>query len=377
MFQLDDIQGLDSLKKEIVTLISGKQFPHTSLFLGAEGNEKLHLAYATARMLMCDNNEDGVCCERCNACKRTLHFTHPDILFSFPFIKKGDSDSQSEDYLSEWKALFVSNPYMNVFEWSSQQSEDNKMPNITAYECSQIVRKLGMRPYEAKQKVMLIWMPEYLGKESNRLLKILEEPPEDTYIILVAEDQEKILNTILSRCQLFKVDPMSTEEVHKVLVDYFKKTASEARMAAFMADGNMSVALSLFNEGNLAKNDEFVEWLRLCYRYQHGEIIKWVEHFATYNKEVKKYILKFGIHFANEMLKIKYNYGSDNIRLPEGMLETAARLCPLLSFESIEKLVKILDEEIYLTERNCNTKMQMIYTSGHIHRLFNGKRFVA
>ncbi|MCO6461317.1 MAG: hypothetical protein J5I59_07930 [Saprospiraceae bacterium] len=377
MFRLEDIKGLDSLKKEISTLVGNGQFPHTSLFIGPEGNEKLHLAYTTARLLLCENGLDGALCGQCSACKKSGHFTHPDILFSFPFIKKGDSDSQSNDFLMDWKALFMSNPYMTVFDWASQQSEENKIPNITAFECSQIIRKLNMRPYEARHKIMLIWMPEYLGKESNRLLKILEEPPEDTYIILVAEDTEKILNTILSRCQLFHVDPMQTEEIEAVLMEFFKKSPEDARSASFMARGNMAEALSLFNEGNLEKNEEFVKWLRLCYNFNHLEIIKWIEHFATYSKEVRKYILKFGIHFVSEMLHIKYNYGSGKVSLPAGMIDTATRLCPLLSFESMEELVRILDREIYLTERNCNAKMQLLYTSGKIHRLFNGKRFVA
>jgi len=220
-------------------------------------------------------------------------------------------------------------------------------------------------------------MPEYLGKESNRLLKILEEPPADTYIILVAEDTERLLPTIMSRCQLFKIKEMDQEGVKTVLTSFFHKNNEEAQMASYLANGNMIEALSLFNENNLEKNDIFVEWLRLCYSFQHIEIIKWVDHFATYTREVQKYILKFGIHFVKEMIKIKYNFGKNEINLPEKMVDIASKLCPLLSFESIEELIQILDREIYLTERNCNAKMQLMYTSGHIHRLFQGKRFLA
>lgn len=377
MFRIEDIQGQEMIKNEVSRMVANDHFPHATLFLGGEGSEKLHYAYVVARMLMCENRLDGQLCNTCNSCKKSLNFTHPDILFSFPFVREGSGDFQSDDFLGDWKKAFQANPYMNVYEWAGIQNAGNKQPNITAYECLQIQRKLQMKPFESSQKVLLLWMPEFLGKESNRLLKILEEPPANTYIILVAEDPERILPTILSRCQLFKIEDLTAADVRNILERFFKKTPEEAEMASYLAQGNMMEALSLFNENNLEKNTEFVEWLRLCYSFNHAEIIKWVEHFATYTREVQKYILKFGIHFVNEMLKIKYNYGPGDISLPPKMIETATRLCPLLSFESIEELVRILDNEIYLTERNCNTKMQLIYTSGHIHRLFNGKRFVA
>jgi len=377
MFTQKDIQGLKGIQNEVSVMITNDHFPHATLFMGSEGTEKLHYAYLVARMLMCENRTAAGACEVCNSCKKTINFTHPDILFSFPFVKSGSGESQCDDFLPEWKKAFKANPYMNVFEWAQAQDAGGKQPNINAFECLQIQRKLQMKPFESDRKVLLLWMPEYLGKESNRLLKILEEPPADTYIILVAEDSERLLPTILSRCQLFKVPELSQQEVANVLTGFFGKTLEEAEMASYLAEGNMIEALSLFNENNLEKNSEFVDWLRLCYSFPHLEIIKWVDHFATYTREVQKYILKFGIHFVKEMIKIKYNFGNNEISLPEKMVETASRLCPLLSFESIEELIKILDREIYLTERNCNAKMQLLYTSGHIHRLFKGKKFFA
>ncbi|MBK6371670.1 hypothetical protein [Candidatus Brachybacter algidus] len=377
MFRLEDIQGLEALKSEVMTMVHNDHFPHATLFLGNEGNEKLHFAYVVARILMCENRETEGLCNVCNSCKKSMTFTHPDILFSFPFVKSGTGDFQADDFLMDWKKTFKANPYMNVYEWSQAQDAGGKQPNINAFECLQITRKLQMKPFESDRKVLLLWMPEYLGKESNRLLKILEEPPADTYIILVAEDTERLLPTIMSRCQLFKIKEMDQEGVKTVLTSFFHKNNEEAQMASYLANGNMIEALSLFNENNLEKNDIFVEWLRLCYSFQHIEIIKWVDHFATYTREVQKYILKFGIHFVKEMIKIKYNFGKNEINLPEKMVDIASKLCPLLSFESIEELIQILDREIYLTERNCNAKMQLMYTSGHIHRLFQGKRFLA
>ena len=377
MFTEKDIQGLEGIQSEVRMMIGNDHFPHATLFMGNEGTEKLHFAYLVARMLMCEDRSSPGVCEQCNSCKKTINFTHPDILFSFPFVKSGSGESQCDDFLSEWKKAFKANPYMNVFEWSQAQDAGGKQPNINAYECLQVQRKLQMKPFESDRKVLLLWMPEYLGKESNRLLKILEEPPADTYIILVAEDTERLLSTILSRCQLFKVPELSQQEVANVLRGFFGKTSDEAEMASYLAEGNMIEALSLFNENNLEKNSEFVDWLRLCYSFPHLEIIKWVDHFATYTREVQKYILKFGIHFVKEMIKIKYNFGNNEISLPKNMVETASRLCPLLSFESIEELIKLLDREIYLTERNCNAKMQLLYTSGHIHRLFKGRKFFA
>lgn len=377
MFRTEDIQGADTLLETVQTLISQGQLPHATLLLGAEGNEKLRIAYVIARMLVCEGEKRGAICGVCQACVKSASVNHPDIMFSFPFVKQGEGLAQADDYILEWKKAFQANPFFSVYDWVKIQGDDKKQPNINANECLQIVRKLQMRPFEASCKVLILWMPEYLDKEGNRLLKVMEEPPPNTYLILVGQSTERILVTILSRCQLFKVPPLSREEATANLVKYFGKEENQAGTASLIAEGNMVEALALLDADSIEKNELFVEWLRVCFKHDLKSVLAWVDQFALFNKEEQKYILRFGIHFLKEILKIKWNFGAQQISLPAAFIEVASKLAPTLSLEGIVTLTKMLENEIFYIERNCHIKMQLIYTSGEIHRVFGKSRLMA
>jgi len=215
---------------------------------------------------------------------------------------------------------------------------------------------------------MIIWMPEYLAREGNRLLKIIEEPPEATYIIFVGEESDKVLNTILSRCQLFKVPPVETTHLADILHNQFGKDQEIATITAAMANGNVMEALSLFSEDNQNYNEVFINWLRKCYLMNRKEIVDWCDQFARYDKEVQKYILSFGIHFMQEMSRCMWNPDYD-AGLSSDWKLTLKNLIPLMDFEKVERLTKILENEIYFVERNCNMKIQLLSTSIELHQL--------
>ncbi len=194
----EDIIGQDRVKSFLLNLASSERVPHALLFLGNTGCGNLALATAFAQLLQCENPDavTGACGE-CPACRKAAAFTHPDIHFSFPAV---GTNAVSTDYLKEWRKFLGENPYASANEWLQRLGAENKQGNINKEECNAIIKKLSLKAFEGRYKILLMWLPEYLGKEGNRLLKLIEEPPDQTIFLLAAENQDQILNTILSRC---------------------------------------------------------------------------------------------------------------------------------------------------------------------------------
>ena len=204
--QFNELIGLDRSIDRLRSMAQPGRMPHAMLLVGPEGSGKLPLALALAQYLLCEQRTDADACGQCSNCRKLQILQHPDLHFVFPVV---GSKMTSDQYLVQWRAALAENPYLNVNDWLQSIGAENKQGNISKEECLAIVKKLSLKSFESRSKVMLIWLPEYLGKEGNRLLKIIEEPPVDTYFILVAQQTELILNTILSRCQLLKVDAFS------------------------------------------------------------------------------------------------------------------------------------------------------------------------
>jgi DNA polymerase-3 subunit delta' len=371
MFAFNQIRDNEELIDSTRHLVLNGRFPHAALFLGNEGNEKLKLAYATARYLLCENPSATDICGDCNNCHKSAHFSHPDILFSFPFIKSGDVN-QCLDCINQWLDAVRQNPYLNVFEWVNKLDTPGKIPNINVTECLRIVKDLSMRPFLGDKKVMIIWMPEYLSKEGNRLLKIIEEPPENTYILFVAEDKERILGTIISRCQTFRVAPMSSTDVADILQQEFGKDRDSAELVAGMSNGSVMEALSLYDDNNQKYNQLLIDWLRLCYILDREALVKWSEEFNQLSREVQKYILRFGAHFFLQLIRQKWNYNLQN-SYNDRWDEIIKNLIPLLDYTKINQSVEMLEEAQYFVDRNCNMKIQMINISIKMHQLLRNK----
>ena len=238
--------------------------------LGPTGSGNLALALAFAQLLQCENARlsatDGAC-GACNACRKAAQFAHPDIHFSFPTV---GTNAVSTDYAKAWRQSLAENPYADVHTWLQRLGAENKQGNITKDECNAIVKKLSLKAFEGRYKILLMWMPEYLGKEGNRLLKLIEEPPEQTIFLLVAENQEAILNTILTRCQLVKTDTLTDEEVAAGLQAHRGLDAARARQIAFLAGGDFQLCLRRRRYTRPRRCPLLLDWLRKCWRGNAG-----------------------------------------------------------------------------------------------------------
>ena len=346
-------------------MLASGRMPHAQLFLGSEGSGKLALALAFVQYLMCDHPTDTDSCGTCKNCTRIAKLIHPDFHFSYPTIGTNVPSSQ---YAKEWRLAIAENPYMNPNQWLQFIGAENKQGNINKVECVQIIHKLKLKSFEGKHKILLMWMPEYLGKEGNRLLKIIEEPPENTLFILVAENTELILNTILSRCQIIKINAFSDEEIEKALIHQKNIDPKTATAIAQLAEGNFNKALSLLAQKENNNAALFLDWMRKCYVGNGVQLVEWVNKFVAIGRENQKHFFLYALHFLREYLHLKLA-GNLPIRLQAKELKTAQNLTEIIDLDQIEAISNLMNDCAYYIERNANPKVLLLDTSIKMNKI--------
>ncbi len=367
--QFKEVIGQEKIISQLVQMHKNGRVPHALMFLGNEGSGNLALALAFAQYHICEDKKDDESCGVCHNCRKAQKMVHPDVHFSFPVIGK----AVSNDFVGLWRNAVLENPYISYSQWiASLDTEGNKQGNISKDECDSIIKKLSLKTFEGKKKVLIIWLPEYLGKEGNRLLKIIEEPPENTMIILVAENQDAILQTILSRCQILKIPGIDDEAVVKALEQREQVDSEKATATALMAAGNYNAALEYLHTATSEIPKLFVDWLRKCYVGNPLELVKSAENLATLGKENQKFFLKYGLHFLRELLLVKFSSGGHSRLLAEE-LTIANKLTNVIDLEQLEDISEILSDCHYDLERNAYSKLLFLDAGISIHRILKKK----
>jgi DNA polymerase-3 subunit delta' len=369
--KFENVIGQTNTKRILRGMVESGRMPHALLLLGASGAGALALALAYTQYVLCENKtESGDSCGVCSACHKTAKFIHPDLHFSYPTV---GAKATSVQYLKEWRKALHENVYMSGFDWLQKLDAENRQGNITRDECAEILNKLSLKVFEGNHKILLMWLPEYLGNEGNRLLKLLEEPPEDTLFILVAENQEQILTTILSRCQLVKVPNLSDEEVSQgLLLRGVFSQLDEAQSIAHLSDGNLQEAMRLAQDAQDDNAAMFLDLMRRTWKGNGVELLSWVEKFAIIGREKQKLLFKYGLHFLREVLFLKMT-GRENLRLRQREKETALQMQKVLDLEKIEKLSTLFDDCTKHIERNANPKILFLDTTIQMHKILRGE----
>ncbi len=362
-----NIIGQHTVKQKLLESIAAKKIPHAQIFMGPEGSGTLPLALAFAQLLVCENPTKTDSCGTCAGCLKASKFAHPDVHFTFPTV--GGSGSVSSNYLKEWRDAISTNPYLNVFDWVSILGAENKQGNINKAECVQILQKLSLKSFESPNKVLVIWMPEYLKKEGNRLLKLIEEPPKNTYFILVAEDSEEILGTILSRCQIVKVPQIAEDDILASLLDKHQVEPSKAKNIARLANGNYLVAQKMMAELDNNSAIVFLEWMRKSWKGNGAEIVDWVNEIATVGRENQKFFLQYGLHFLRECLVMPWQT-QEQLRLGQEEINTAEKMRQVLDWSKIEAMCALINDCSYHVERNANTRVLFMDASLQLNTIF-------
>lgn len=349
------------------------RIPHALMFLGTPGSGGLALALAFAQYALCENKAEGEPCGKCSNCLKAEKSVHPDLHFAFPVV---GTNVTSDTFLPEWRKALEENPYFEVNQWLQRIGAENKQGNINKEECVQIVKKLSLKAFEGRYKILLMWLPEYLGKEGNRLLKLIEEPPDDTLLIFVAENQELILNTILSRCQLVKIDRLTNEEVQQGLVDLKNMPANKAMAIANLSDGDFNEALKIAAQPENDNSTLFLDWLRKCYKGNGVEMASWSEQFAGLGRENQKQFLQYGLHFMREYMALKMT-GRKDVRLLANELASAQNLTKIIGFGQIGRIAALFNDCAYFIERNANQKILFLDASIQLNKILRDPQFEA
>lgn len=374
-----EVIGQQAAKRQLVQSVAQNRLSHALLFLAPEGAGGLPLALAFAQYVVCTNRQEQDACGACDQCKKAAQLIHPDIHYSYPVIPKKSGDKPvSTDYIREWREFIGEYPYGNIYDWLQFIGAENKQGNITANECQDILRKLSLKSFESEYKILILWMPEYLEKEGNRLLKIIEEPPPKTLFILVAENQEEILGTLLSRTQLVKINPLGKEDIAGALVTRAKLSETQANQAATLSQGNYHEALQLARNAGGDLMELLRNWLNYILRRQPKELIRWVEQMGSVKtgRENQKQFLRYFINLLEHSLRLQY-LDEEQLPLPPEEKDFALRMNKLADFTKIGELIRELDAACYHIERNANGKILFHALSIRLQHIFTGRALPA
>lgn len=335
--------------------------PHALLFWGPPGTGKLSTALALTQYMLCDDRADGEACDKCKACVKTRKFIHPDVMFIFPVTSS--KDRCSEKY-PEWRAEISKDPHLSLNEWlsalSTQKESKNPQGNIYSAEIANIIDTISLKSFEGRTRIMLVWMAEFLRKEGNKLLKLIEEPPPNTAIILITEDRERILPTIQSRCQhlyypQFKEETIATLLEQRMGIDYDK-----ALSVAAASGGSWKEATSIVGEARSTPIEQVQEWVKVCWGSDLSRLTEWSNNMGSLSRFEQK-------HFGEYLLKIWqklfwHKWGVEHYADPEEY-KLVKWLNTRIEFNEFDELRMLFEKTINAVQRNANGKILWMDTS--------------
>ncbi|MBM3914493.1 MAG: hypothetical protein FJ348_00445 [Sphingomonadales bacterium] len=356
----DQVIGQAPLQRQLTELAQQNRLSHALLLLSKEGSGALPLAIAFAQYLVCETaagtNADAPC-GNCPACTKATKLIHPDIHFSYPTVTKKPGEKPiATDFINEWRSFVQLHPYGNLFDWIEMiKTKENSQGKITAEECNDIIRKLSLKSFESPWKILIIWMPELLGNEGNKLLKLIEEPPADTLLILVSESEAQLLSTIVSRCQLIKVPSLETAVIEKALTERNNTPPALAAQVAPLCEGNYREALQLVQHAEEDWQVLVRDWLNAMLKTGPVAQTKWVEEISRLGREKQKQFLRYFIHLLEQALHLRIR-GNEYL-ISEKERDFAERLNKIAGIEQQEAMVNELNQAHYQVERNANAKI--------------------
>lgn len=370
-----DVLGHQHLKNHLIHTADSGRIPHAQLFVASEGAGALALTIAYARYVLCGNDN--------TACNLKMDvYGHPDLHFVYPTITTDDvkSKPKSADFLPLWKEFLNENPYANLFDWYKKLGYLNKQGEIRVEDAQEVLKTLSLKSYEGGYKILIIWQADKMNiATSNKLLKIIEEPPQKTLILLVSENEENILQTITSRCQVLRLGKLSDEIIAETLTNKHGVDTQKAKIIAHQAQGNFSKALEILNDDNeFPFGQWFVDWVRTAFRAKGNPsavlgLVNWSETIAATGKETQKKFLLYCTEFFRQALLLNYK-AKDLVYFDPGVENfNIEKFAPFVNGNNIEDIYKELSDAIYHIERNGNAKLILTDLSIKLTRLIHKK----
>lgn len=374
-----NVIGQNKIKEKLRLQLENEQISHAQLFLGATGKGGMALALDFAARILSKSRSNPSECENDPGFQKARKLVHPDLHLVFPYPKI-KTTTRMEEFHADFRKTILENPYLGLYDWSRELNSENKQLNIPIRDCHNLMKKLSLKSFESEYKVAIIWMADFLGKEGNVLLKILEEPPENTVFLLVAEDQNKILNTILSRTQILKINNIEKSAIQQNLEQKLNINPDLAVDISNICNGNWADAVQLAHEGIDESAEIYKNWMRLLImgyvrnnKKALSELLSWVDEFSKLGRERQKNFCNYALHILEALCHYSFAENIIAASNPEEQKILKA-LNDLLDLEQIEQLNELFNNTYYYLERNANIKVLMMNQSIKAGKILAGEK---
>lgn len=374
------ILGLDHLKSHLRNSILNNRVPHAQLFTGATGSGTLPMAIAFARALMIHYSSDA----RSSSISSMMNqLTHPDLHFVYPINTTSTSPKKpvSEDFIKDWRSFILDNPYQSLYDWYMKIGIEKKQGSINVEEAAHVVKALSLKSFEGGPKVMIVWCADKMNTAAaNKLLKLIEEPPTNTYFILITDSPEDILQTIRSRCQRLEFPPLGETDIVNGLLADFDISENDAIKIAQQSDGSFSKAIHLAEYDS--DDEQFEQWLIIWVRSAFQakgnkhvviDLLDWSDTLASETRETQKRFLNYCIQFFRQALLNNYKAKSLVFLTPYNDKFKFDKFSEFISGANIIDIFQVLEEAIFHIERNGNAKMIFSDLSFQLTRFLHKK----
>lgn len=377
-----NVIGQDFIKNHLTTSVDAGRIAHAQLFIGLSGTGVLPMAIAYAQYILCNNaqgeNEGGS--QACNL--KFEHLSHPDLHFAFPVATTPEVKSHpvSNNFMREWRSFITENPYGDLFEWHQHLGIEKKQGQIGVDEASEINKALALKSYEGGYKVMIIWAVDKMNTAgSNKLLKLLEEPPAKTLFILISENEDSIIDTIKSRCQVLHFPRLSEPQIADALITHHKTPDAEAHKIAHQAQGDYQQAMHLLHhDGDDIQFEKwFVTWVRTAFQAKGKKeavlgLMEWSEIIAKSGRETQKNFLAYCVQFFRQALLKNYK-ANDLVFMETETGFDLSKFAPFVHNNNIFPIVEAIQDASYHIERNGNAKIILTDLSIKLTRFLHRK----
>lgn len=373
--QFKDIIGQTKAKSAFLGMVHENRLPHALILKGRPGIGKLGFANAIAQYVNCENPTETDSCGVCSSCSKIKKGIHPDVKFVLPIIsaKVEGKQAVSDDYFPDFRSQFFQNPYFSFTDWITLMGGENKQVGIRIHEIRELKRKIQLKAFEAKYKVVIFWTAEKINVEAaNAMLKLLEEPPYRTLMIMTVSDTSQLLTTINSRCQRIQFHRIPDPEMHSYLEQQHNLSSDRSHQIAQLSEGSATRAIELVKESNKSLSELYMAWLRICMKGQFEEIQTWVETVSKENKEFQKLLLSYAIQKVRDSLLFSLNSPTLAGATPNEVA-FQEKFSRYVQLNGIDKLARLMEDSLMYIGRNANSQMVLTVLSLRIHSLLTGK----
>jgi len=373
--QFKEIIGQEKAKETIQGMVQDGRLPHAMILKGQPGIGKLAFANAIAQFINCENPSDGESCGVCASCVKIRKGIHPDVRYVLPIVTVSGSGPKTvtDDFFPAFREHFFKNPYFSMNQWVSLMQGENKQVGIRIHEIRQLKRKIQLKAFEGRYKVVIFWNAEKINVEAaNAMLKLLEEPPERTVMIMTVSDTTRLLTTINSRCQRIQLHRVSDANMIAFLRQNHGLNEERAHQISQLAEGSVTKATDLVNESNKSLSELYMNWMRTSMKGQFDLIQGWVEQVTKENKEFQKLFLSYALQKVRDSLLFSFNSPQLAAATKEE-IEFQQKFSRYIQLNGIERLSRLLEDGLHFISRNANSQMVLTVLSLRIHSLLTGK----